>query len=924
MKRPVALIALLSLMLLLPGSPEAQTQAGAAAADTHQHAPYGSLPNPEDFRFYPEDVDYDPAVPTLEAVVGHDWGERITSPAEIDRYLQAIADAVPARVQLHEYARSWEGRPLWYVVVASPDNMARIDEIRADNLRLADPRETSPEEAETILAGQPVITWLAYGVHGNEISSGDAALRTLYHLAAARGDELTDRILAGSVVVLDPMQNPDGRARFVNHYRQSVGPRPDSDTDSVELSEPWPGGRTNHYLFDLNRDWFAQTQPETRGKVAAFLRWRPHVYIDLHEMGGDSTYYFPPQADPINPNQTEDIGRWIETLGRNNARWFDRMGFAYFTGEVYDAFYPGYGVSWPMYQGAVGATYEQASSRGLLRDRSDGTVLVYRDTVHHHFVASLSTAEMAATNREALLRDFYDFGSEGLAAAGDEEIHEVILAPGRDPGRVEKLVRVLVSQGIEVSRASEPFASVVRDYHGGEQQRVDFPAGSYRISMMQPAGPLARVLLAPDTPMDEEFLREQRRRYARREGDQIYDISGWSLPLLFDLEAYTASEPSTPEPALARDRLAAPPATPGAVHGGPATVAYLVPWGTQAAAEALAAMHHHGLRVHSAGDPFRIGDRDYPAGSLILRTAGNPDDLHAQLERIAEHHGVDIWATDTSWVQEGVSFGSGRVRYLPPPRVAIAWDRPTSSYSAGWARFLLEIAYGLPVTIVRTEQLVRADLDDYGVIVLPDAFSFGEESGYAQLFDEEAVEELQEWIGDGGTLVALGAATRWATGEEVGLLPTSRKRKQRDAEADPTVTADGLETGLPAGVLPEEEEPTPLPGSILRAQLDPEHWLAFGYGDRVNLIAQSRDIYEPLTLDQGLNVATYVPADEGLLVSGVAWPEELGLIAGTPFLMHRPVGRGHVVAFVEDPNFRAYFDGLNLLFLNAVLLGPGY
>ncbi len=876
-----------------------------------------------DFAFYPGQPGYDESIPTLQQVVGHVWGDKITSPDEAGLYIQTLAQASP-RVQVHRYGETWEGRPLWYVTVTSEDNLSRIDSIRAANLELTTPRATDSARAEAIVADNPVLVWLAYGVHGNEISSTDAALLTMYHLAAARSDEVADRILANTVVLIDPMQNPDGRNRFVNHYRQSVGRWPSSQLASVEQNEPWPGGRTNHYLFDLNRDWFAQTQPETRGKVAAYREWMPQIYIDLHEMGGNSTYYFPPQADPINPNETEDIARWIGVLGENNARWFDRMGFDYFTREVFDAFYPGYGVSWPFYQGAIGATYEEASSRGLARDRSDETILHYRDTVQHHFIASISTAEMAAMNRQEILRDFYAFGVEAIESGSNDSIREVILTPGTDPGRAAKLVRVLMSQGIEVARATEPFGNVVQDYYGGATARVEFPAGTYRVSMAQPAKHAAKVLLAPETPMDEEFIAEQQRRFARRLGDQIYDISGWSLPLLFGIEAYTASEPSTDAAVLAGDLLSEPPSSSGGVTGeAPATVAYLVPWGTQAAAEGLAALHHHDIRVHSAGASFTLGGRTYPPGSLIIKVHDNADDLHQQLQMIGQHHGVEFVPTDTSWVTDGINFGSGRVRYLPKPRIAIAWDRPTSSNSAGWARYLLESAYHTPVTIIRTEQLGRADLDDYNVLILPDAFSFGGGGGYETSLGERDATRIRDWVQAGGTLVALGNATQWLIAEDVGLLATATRMKTNDIETEET-RAEQTDAGLPAGVYPEQERPAALPGAILRAQVDPDHWLGFGYDDRINLIAQSRNIYDPIKIDDGLNIATYVANSDELLVSGVAWRDQLETIAGTPFLMYQPHGGGHIIAFAEDPNFRAYFDGLNLLFLNGVMLGPGY
>jgi hypothetical protein len=320
--------------------------------------------NAQDFEYWPN-ADYDPSIPTIESVLGHAPGERITWHADAVRYFEALAASDPDRVSVHRYATSWEGRDLIYVVITSPENMRRIDDIKQDMQSLRNAAPTSRSEADRIIQSGPAITWLSYGVHGDEISSTDASMLTAYHLLASRGDSRVADILRESVVVIDPMQNPDGRDRFIHGFEMAEGLMADSDRLSAEHDQPWPGGRYNHYLFDMNRDWFTLNQPESTGRVVALQEWFPVVYVDLHEMGGDRTYYFAPGADPINPHYTAAQVENQELFGKTNAAWFDEFGIDYFIRDVYDDFYAGYGSSWPMYFGAIAMTYEQAGVEGL-------------------------------------------------------------------------------------------------------------------------------------------------------------------------------------------------------------------------------------------------------------------------------------------------------------------------------------------------------------------------------------------------------------------------------------------------------------------------------------------------------------------------------------------------------------------------------
>src|SRR5688572_1958332 len=399
---------------------------------------------------------YDPKVPTIERVLGHDYGEKITTPEEIPVYFRALNEAAPDRTRLTEYARSWEGRPLWLFVIASAERIAALDSVKADLRRVADPRSLSAADADRLVRELPVVTWLMHGVHGDEISSSDAALAEAYHLLAAQNDPDVELVRRDSIVVIDPMQNPDGRARFIVNNLLGAAASPDPNPSAAEHVEPWPGGRSNHYLFDMNRDWFSQSQPETRGRIAAMLEWFPHVVVDLHEMGGDSSYYFAPPAHPINPHVTRAQTEAFDLFGRANAARFDERGFAYFVRENYDEFYPGYGDSWPIFHGAIGMTYEQASPRGLVWRRRDGDLLTYRDAIVRHFTAALTTAITAARHREQLVREFLEYRRGAVSEGERGAVREYVIVPGHDPSRARLLARTLVTQGIEVRRADEP------------------------------------------------------------------------------------------------------------------------------------------------------------------------------------------------------------------------------------------------------------------------------------------------------------------------------------------------------------------------------------------------------------------------------------------------------------------------------------
>lgn len=848
---------------------------------------------------------YDPKIPTLKAVLGWDFGEEITSPEGITTYLRALHEAAPDRTRLIEYARTWEKRPLHVLVVGGPQRLAQLDAAKQGLKRLADPRGVAQSELDRLIADLPVVTWLMHAVHGNEISSSDAALAEAYHLLAAQGDAGVDTVLRESLVLIDPLQNPDGRARFVasNQQGRAAGV-PDADPASLEHDEPWPGGRANHYLFDMNRDWFAMSQPETRGRVNLMLDFFPQVVVDLHEQGGDNSYYFAPPADPVNPLMTADQHKWLTTFGRANGDVFDGRGFAYFTREVYDAFYPGYGDSWPVFHGAIGMTYEMPSARGLRFKRSDGVVMTYRDGVLRHFTSAITTAITAARNRETMLRDFLEYRRSAVRLA-DTGPKEYLIDAAGDPARAMHLARRIAAQGIEVLRAEEPIRVGTRT----------LPVGSLIVPLAQPAGRLVRNLLDPSIVMAEAFIKEQDRRRKRGLGDQIYDVTAWSLAMMYDLDVVpSATAVTTRSTRIGRADTAAAAGAPLAA----AKVGYVMPWGV-VSAEAAVELLQAGVRMHNVPRSFTIAGRVFPAGAMFMRVQENAPDLAARLGAAAAKYGITITPIDSAFVESGVALGSNDVAALKAPRVLLAWDTPTSSLSAGWTRYTLEQRFHQPVTTVRTGSLGRIDLANYDVLVLP--------SG-SYNFNDDQMRRLKDWLNRGGTVITMGEASRWATSERAGLLPTHLLQRDGsaagapdDKKTPPKIDIDKF--NYDDAIKPERGSPDGTAGAILRVKLDKEHWLSAGLDDEIQVVMEGSRIFMPVKLDAGTNVGVYAPKDR-VVAAGFMWDEPRDLVQQKAYLMHVPVGRGHVIAFAEDPNYRAFAEATSLLFMNAVLLSIGY
>lgn len=844
--------------------------------------------------------------PTIEQVLGYPAGTRVSSPEQISRYFEALAQAHPDQVKLVPYGETWQGRPLFYAVIGSKENIARLDEIEAGMRSLADPRTLNERQAQQLMNNLPASVWIANSVHGNEISPAEASMVTAFHLLSS-ADERTQSMLNNTLVYLDPLQNPDGRARFVSRFYATIGLEPSDDRISAEHNEPWPNGRTNHYLFDMNRDWLALTQPETRGRIAAHLQTFPLIFVDSHEMGGDLPYYFTPEAHPFNPFITSEQREGLNWVGEHNATLFDQFGYDYFTREIFDAFYPGYGASWPLYQGSLAMTYEMGSARGHHFRTREGEILTYADGVQQNFVAFMATIETASERRRELLNRFYQYRQSGIEKGSRGDVRSYIFPNQRDIAGNRKLAALLREQGIEVGQAQANFRACGNQY----------AEGAYIVQAAQPTYHLIRTLLDQHVPMDADFIKEQERLRANNLPDQIYDVTAWSLPLMFNVEMDICNQqPRVAVNPVSTDRIVA-----GKVNNADAAFGFAVAWGDMNSGRLLTAALREGLLVRSSDLSFKHANgTTYPAGSLIIPRAGNPENLNEILTRIATDSGAHVDGLDKSWMQDGPNVGSANVQRMFAPNIAMAWDVPTNVLSAGSTRFIIEREFNYPVTAIRPDRLSWEDLSRYNVIILP-ATAGG---NYEQFLGNQGRENLRQWIQRGGVLITLGNATRFAISGDQPLLNSALEKKAQLDDVAAKPAGSRVSGAIISGhddhlryLRDPDAGPDWVSGVITRAEVDQEHWLTAGIHTQLHTMFIGSDIYTPLRINDGRNVVNYACKDN-VLASGFMWPENHEQIAHKPLVMVQNHGRGMVISFTQEPNFRAYLDGQQVLLMNAI------
>ncbi len=824
--------------------------------------------------FEVEGVTYRVGPLTPDSVLGFRIGARHTRPHELVEYVLAVA-AARDRVRVATHGRTHEGRPLVHAVVTSPANHARLEQIRLANLRLSDDPRGVPDAA---LDTMPVVVYMGYSVHGNEASGSEAAVLLLHHLAAGDGAPVQS-VLDRAVVIIDPSLNPDGRDRFVDWVNGHRGAAPTADGQDLEHNEPWPNGRTNHYWFDLNRDWLPAQHPESQGRLRLFHAWRPQLHTDFHEMGSDQTFFFQPGIPSRNnPNTPERTFALTRELAGYHARALDRVGSLYYTKESFDDFYYGKGSTYPDVNGSVGILFEQASSRALRRETASGP-LAYGVTIRNQFATSLSSLEGAVAMRLKFLAHQRDFYAEAAAEARGNPVKAYLVSLAGDRTRAQAMLQTLARHRIRVHALAQPVTAGGRTFAPGE------------------------AYLVPTDQLQTRLLKAAMERVTAFRDSLFYDVSAWSFPLAFGAEVHELRQP--PGPALG-PQVPEIPTDGGAVVGGRAPHAYVLEWGRHRAPRVLAALLRAGVQasVATAGFEATVAGRPtstrFRAGAIVIpvRPRGGglaPDSLHAMVDRLAREHHVVFHALATGLSTEGPDLGGASMRPLPKPSVALAVGRGTDAYDAGQVWHLLGEHAGMPVSLLDASGIDAATLDAYGTLILVSPLPDGRDSARADL--------LQTWVRGGGSLITIGAATRWAVEHNVV-----------DEKLMPTVPDTGR---VAYGDVDAWRGAQLVRGAIFAVTVDPTHPIAFGYGSEAAVFRTGTTVLEPSSTP-GANVAGYTASP---LLSGYASAANLARIKGSAAILARRLGRGSVVLFVDDPTFRAFWYGTHGFLLNAVLFG---
>lgn len=855
---------------------------------------------------------YDRAIPTPDSVLGFPVGRRGATHAQIEQCFRRWAESQPERCRLVEYARTHEGRACLYLVISSAENIRGLENLKTSLARLADPRSIAGAEADELIRTIPGVAWLAFNIHGDENSPGDAALALAYHLLADTREE-TKALLADLVVIIDPLQNPDGRDRFLKMVAEHRGNVPSVDDQSLLHTGYFPQGRTNHYNFDLNRDWVFATQPETRGRIAALREWTPLLFTDGHEMSPQDNYLFSPPREPINTNIPETTRKkWGDIFARDHAAAFDRHGWRYYTGEWADNWFPGYSDAYASYRGAIGILTEQARIQEDGVRKQSGAVETYRESVHHNVVSSLANLSTLRANLREIYADYLAARREAVDEGGRYGTRAWAVMPTANAARRERFIDTLRLHGVEVLETTAAFTSAARDQLGREVEAQTFPAGTILIPGRQPEGRLAAAMLEFDPRMPDETLTDERRELLRFNRSKMYDITAWNLTMLSGLEAYEIAAPgveSRPAPASgqapAQPDFRAPP--PAAVLRGPDDRV------VTAAARAM----ELGARVRVNTRDTRLGAIDAPRGSLFYFFADNPPGpedpgrvmadgdkgrMHFQrVVRAANELGL-AWESLPTGLAPGDLPDAGGEYFplLERPRVAVLARGSADYYDFGAIRWTLDHQLGLRASFIAEDEVAPgADLRRYNVIIIPNR--------WAGALPEHLIANLKPWIENGGTLIAIGSSAAALAAEKPGLsrvrqladvltrldeyaLAVIREWEGRTQTADVAAAwrhAPPKEISFPwapitvAEKLSEDElkrrnlwQEIFMPsGAILAARFDDKHWLTLGCNDALGWL--------PVPFGQGPILMT---------TSAVETPIRFGAIVPAP---HSPSGRGH-------------------------------
>lgn len=820
-----------------------------------------------DLNYYlPDDISYDSSIPTPQEVLGYQVGEWHVGHDQLIYYMRALA-ASSDRIKLEDHGTSYEKRPLIHLIITSPKNHSNLEELREQHIDWADPAKEPRSDPKDM----PAVLWMGYCVHGNEASSANSALLVAYYLAAAQGAEIEQK-LDEMIILLDPCYNPDGTNRFASWVNTHRGiEEVSSDPNDHEHSEVWPGGRTNHFWFDLNRDWLLAQHPESQSRIRRFHHWKPNWLTDHHEMGTNSTFFFQPgipsRNNPMTPPKVFELSQEVANY---HAKALDKIGSLYYSRESYDDFYFGKGSTYPDINGSVGILFEQASSRGHRQD-SDFGVLEFPFTIRNQFVTSLSTLEGTHANRTQLLEHQREFFVSAMELAAKDPVKAYVWGASKDKARSWQLANLIRQHQIDVYRPASPIEAAGKNFTAEDSYIVPLNQKQYR---------LIKTMFDKVTSFQDSLF---------------YDVSTWTMPLAFNTPyaeikagnfrlGEKIQEWNMPE---------------GQLAGGKSDYAYAFEWHGYYSPKALYAFQEAGLRAYVAGDYFtESGGKAFGPGSIMIPVANqdlDADKIYALAQEIAKSCALDIYSIKSGQSVAGVDLGSRTFSKLDEPKIILLVEDGVSSYEAGEAWHALDQRYHIPVSKIRVSQLGRIDLSNYTNIIMP--------NGNYSTLNKSAAEKIKAWVSGGGNIVAWKGSLSWLKSNN--LLPVSFVETQRDTTVN----------RLPYGGRSKRSGAQAIGGAIFETSLDLTHPLAYGYEDESLSVFRNHRNF----LERNTNPYAYpLIYTEEPLQSGYISKPNLEKLAGTAAAVISNRGRGTVVYLADNPNFRAYWYGTNKLFMNAI------
>jgi len=828
--------------------------------------------------YYLPDIPYSPDIPTPESFLGHQVGEWHISHDQQLFYMKALAAASP-RVAITEYGRTYENRPLVYLTITSEANHRRLEEIRREHLALSGPDRSARVDIE----GMPAVVYQGFSIHGNEPSGGNAAPLVAYYLAAGQNDEV-QRILDETVILLDPCFNPDGFTRFSTWANMHKNDKLTDDPQDREYSEAWPRGRTNHYWFDLNRDWLPAQHPESQGRVQLFHDWKPNILTDHHEMGTNATFFFMPgvprRTNPITPWENQEL---TGKIGAFHAAALDEIGSLYYSQEGYDDFYYGKGSTFPDANGGIGILFEQASSRGHLQATVNGP-LSFPFTIRNQVRTALSTQKAAVSLRRELLGYQRRFYQTAMEEAGKAERKAIVLGETSGHSRLHALIEILRRHQIEVYQLSRPLEVEGQAFN---------PGSAYIVPMGQPQYRLIRGIFDTTTTFQDSIF---------------YDVSSWSFHLAFNLDygelkgnAFSRNLLGAAVRGLRPEVKVEPPAE--------SNYAYLLEWGDYYAPRALNFLMANGLRAKVATRAFQLEGRDYAPGTILIpveNQAKAAAQVHELISRAVEETQVAAYAVATGFTPEGIDLGSNDFEALKQPKVALLVGDGVSSYGAGEVWHQLDQRYGMAISKLELEGLPGSQLDKYTAIIMADG-SYGGMS-------KEGWDKLREWVRQGGNLVAIEGAVKVVAQQGLASLK-AREAEKKEGEKKEGEPAERR----PYERLGDDRGSEEVGGAIVQADADLSHPLFFGISRTpMPLFRSSALAFEPT----GNAYATPAIYTDKPLLSGYIKKKNLDLIRNSAAVTVSGLGQGRTICLVDNPNFRAFWYGTNHLFANSIFFGP--